>query len=338
MRQSFDAQFRVTPSPVAIEGQLWLIYELHLTNFTSQRLQLHQVDVLDEASVRSLASYSAEQLSPQVAGFASAELVDRAVEPGQRVILFLDVALPGSTAPAALRHRIDYSVAGDDPTLHSLTVTTAVDAAPSPALGPPLRGGPWAAIYQWDWPRGHRRVMVALDGRARIPARFAIDWVLQDADGAFTRGDPDVVANTLGYGADVLAIADARVAAVRDDVPESDRISTHPDHPLADAAGNFVALDLGAGRFAVYEHLKPGSIRVTVGEPVRRGQVLASLGFTGDSTGPHLHFHVADGPLPLQAEGLPYVLDGFHVESGAAPGRRTNERPAPNAVVMFASD
>lgn len=338
LRQSFDAQVLLEPSPVAIGGQRWLIYELHLTNFTSDRLMMHKVDVLDASTDAVVTSYSDEHLSAQLAGVAATGIEDRIVEPGQRRIVFLEVALPEGPVPAGLHHRIEYGVVGDPATSHSLTATTAVDAAARPALGPPLGGGPWAAIYQWDWPRGHRRVFLALDGRARIPARFAIDWVLQDADGAFTRGDPDVVENTLGYGADVLAVADARVAAVRDDVAESDRISTHPDHSLADAAGNCVALDLGDGRFAVYEHLKPGSIRVEVGDSVQRGQVVASLGFTGDSTGPHLHFHVADGPLPLQAEGLPYVFDGFCVESGATPGRRTNERPEPNAVVTFDAD
>ena len=335
LRQSFDVHVLAVPSPVAIDGRQWLIYELHLTNFTSDRLALQTVDVLDASTGQGLASYSDDPLSAQLAGVALAAVVDRVVEPGQRVILFLEVSLSEGEVPTALDHRIEYRVAGDGGMSHALNVTSAVDVAARAPLGPPLRGGPWAAIYQWDWPRGHRRVFTALDGRARLPARFAIDWVLQDADGAFTHGDPDVVANTFGYGADVLAVANARVAEVRDDVPESDRVSTHPDHPLADAAGNYVALDLGDGRFALYEHLQPGSIRVTPGELVRRGHMLAALGFTGDSTGPHLHFHVADGPSPLLAEGLPYVFEEFRVESGVKPGLRNNERPAPNAVVTF---
>src|SRR3546814_14591651 len=57
----------------------------------------------------------------------------------------------------------------------------------------------------------------------------------------------------------------------------------------------------------------PVSFRVVPGQRVRRGEVIAELGFTGDSTGPHLHFHVADAPSPLDAEGLPFEIARFRV-------------------------
>lgn len=69
------------------------------------------------------------------------------------------------------------------------------------------------------------------------------------------------MSNWHGHGADVLAVADGLVAAARDDVPESATLSDHPRHSLEDATGNYIALDLGDGRYAFYEHLEPGSIR-----------------------------------------------------------------------------
>lgn len=135
-------------------------------------------------------------------------------------------------------------------------------------------------------------------------------------------------------------------------MPESETISGHPEHSLEDATGNYVALDVGHGRFVFYEHLKPGSVRVDVGERVEAGQVIGSLGFTGASTGPHLHFHVAGANSPLGAEGLPFVLDRFVLlggyddldRMGTAPWApadaaleaiRSGERPGSNTVVMF---
>jgi murein DD-endopeptidase MepM/ murein hydrolase activator NlpD len=75
--------------------------------------------------------------------------------------------------------------------------------------------------------------------------------------------------------------------------------------------GNHVVLDIGGGNFAFYAHMQPGSVRVKVGDRMRRGQVLGLLGNTGNSSAPHLHFHIMNGPSVLGSDGLPYVEDGF---------------------------
>jgi hypothetical protein len=219
-------------------------------------------------------------------------------------------------------------------------------------LGPPLRGGPWVAIHRADWPRGHRRVFNTVEGKARIPGRFAIDWVRVDDHGHTTQGDPDVPAHALGYGAEVLAVADATVEAAGDGMAEASSVAGNPKHALAQEAGNYVVLRLGDGRYAFYEHLQPGSVAVKPGQRVARGQSLGRLGFSGDSTGPHLHFHVADGPATVGAEGRPFVFARFELLGryedigalGKAPwaarppheaATRRDEWPAENAVVRF---
>ena len=89
----------------------------------------------------------------------------------------------------------------------------------------------------------------------------------------------------------MLAVADGTIVAAVDDT--SDR--TPQPVPPESASGNYVALDVGGGRFAFYEHLQQGSIVVKPGQRVSRGDVIAKLGSSGStSIGPHLHFHVAD--------------------------------------------
>ena len=70
-------------------------------------------------------------------------------------------------------------------------------------------------------------------------------------------------------------------------------------------------LDLGNGRYAMYAHLRAGSVVVAPGAKVSRGQVIGKVGNTGNTSAPHLHFQMMDGASPLGSEGIPYVLERF---------------------------
>ena len=70
-----------------------------------------------------------------------------------------------------------------------------------------------------------------------------------------------------------------------------------------------MTIDIGHGNYANYAHLQPGSLRVKVGDKVKRGQVLGLLGNSGNSTEPHLHFSIGDGPAAVTANSRPFVID-----------------------------
>src|SRR5262249_30343129 len=81
---------------------------------------------------------------------------------------------------------------------------------------------------------------------------------------------------------------------------------------------NLILLNIGDGLYAGYAHLQPGSLKVKKGDRVRQGQVLALLGNTGNSSEPHLHFQLADGPRAFDAEGIPYGLASFELQAEPA--------------------
>ena len=111
----------------------------------------------------------------------------------------------------------------------------------------------------------------------------------------------------------MLAVGGGKVVEAVDRLP--DQVPNHNvPIPLTDADGNHVILELGRHVFAAYGHLKPGSVRVTRGERVRRGQVLGKIGNSGESTGPHLHFQLMNRPSFLDADGLPFVFKRFELD------------------------
>jgi murein DD-endopeptidase MepM/ murein hydrolase activator NlpD len=353
LRESFDLRVVSPPGAVSTEGRSRVFYELQLTNFAKQALTPARVQVVDADSGASVAVFDGAALARQLAPAVPAAQPGSgpAVAPGQRSVLYVELDLAPGAMPRALSHRVDYVVDGEAAS-HSVEGGPAtLDADAVATLSAPLRGGPWAAVFDPAWARGHRRVFYAVDGRATIPGRFAIDWVKLDDDGRMARGDADLVANAHAYGEDVLAVADATVLAVRNDYPETARLSENGRHGLAGASGNHVVLDLGQGRHAFYEHLRPGSMRVEVGQRVRRGQAIAEVGYSGSGNWPHLHFHLGDAPSLLGAEGLPFAIDGFRAlgayedfaDLGKRPwtprggdgAQRQRERPVDNGVVMF---
>jgi murein DD-endopeptidase MepM/ murein hydrolase activator NlpD len=106
-----------------------------------------------------------------------------------------------------------------------------------------------------------------------------------------------------------------------------------------------VILDLGNGKYAFYAHLQPGSLRVKVGDRVKRGQLIGLVGNSGNSTEPHLHFHLSDSTSPLGAEGIPYVHESYELVGRCrtlfngcertGPEVRRGEMPFANQLVRF---
>jgi hypothetical protein len=76
------------------------------------------------------------------------------------------------------------------------------------------------------------------------------------------------------------------------------------DTDLRPLAGNFVIIE-GERASALYAHLREGSVAVRPGDRVETGDALGRVGNSGNSTEPHLHFHLMDAPDPHRARGVP---------------------------------
>jgi len=184
------------------------------------------------------------------------------------------------------------------------------------------------------------------DARLRAPQRYGCDFFKADSAGQqLPNPFPDEITNSMfyGYGAEVPAVADGVVAHVTDGIPENVPQAKGPikmSVPLTNetGSGNWISLRVGSA-YVFYAHLQPGSITVREGQRVRRGQVIGRLGNSGNSVGPHLHFHVGDSNSLNGSEPVPHVFDSFlfggRGEASSKALRRTLQLPLEDAMVDF---
>lgn len=169
---------------------------------------------------------------------------------------------------------------------------------------------------------------IADNYHAENPAqRFASDFVVHE-DGQSYAGDPENLGNYFCWGREILAPADGNVIAIVNDLPDQPIGETDAENP----AGNHVILALAEGEFAFLAHLQQGSVTVQQGDEVSQGDVLGLCGNSGNTSEPHLHFHLQTTPDLIEGEGLPaqfqnYEADGEPVERGE-PVRGESVAPA----------
>ena len=103
------------------------------------------------------------------------------------------------------------------------------------------------------------------------------------------------------FGKEVLAPGDGIVTQVI-----SGSIDVLPgERDRSVGVGNAIIIDHQNGEYSLLCHFKHNSIKIKVGDKVRQGDVIGLCGNTGNSTQPHIHFNLQDGPLMHKANAIP---------------------------------
>ena len=185
----------------------------------------------------------------------------------------------------------------------------------------PLRG-------EWIAPNtpGER---VPSHGTDMLGQCYAYDFVgidLQSGGARFYRASPlryltlgVRLPDCYGWGRPIFAAAAGIVVHAEDGWPERNPVHLVRDFAIllknartfdasrvnifGQLAGNHIIIESGEG-YAVYAHAQTGSIAVSPGERVEAGRRLASVGHSGNSTAPHLHFQLMDHEDPRRAQGI----------------------------------
>jgi len=213
------------------------------------------------------------------------------------------------------------------------TSTPAETASPEPVVVEfPLRGE-WIAVTT-----PARRI--PSHGTDMLGQRYAYDFVRTDPNrkGAYfykAGGLHYLVAGVrledcYGWGQPIHSPVAGTVVQAEDGWPERRRVHFVRDVGLAlkngltfnpkrltdlrPLAGNHIIVETDAG-YAFLAHARTGSVRVSKGDTVEPGDHLADVGHSGNSTAPHLHFHVMDRLDVLTAQGIPCCFREYEVLS-----------------------
>jgi murein DD-endopeptidase MepM/ murein hydrolase activator NlpD len=159
--------------------------------------------------------------------------------------------------------------------------------------------------------------------------RFAFDFVVVNEEGKTHNGDGKVNEDYYAFGKEVLAPADGIVTEVINGVTDNMPGSMNPYSAL----GNAVIIQHSEHEVSVLAHFKLGSINVKVGDSVKRGQVIGLCGNSGNSSEPHVHYHLQNTPVIQDGTGIKCYFLKLGVMKNDSTETKENYSPVKGEIV-----
>lgn len=317
------------------DGRAHVVYELKIENATPLDVDIVGVDVLSAKDRRLVGRLDRKAVAGRLARGASRGHMGDRLGPAQFGVLFVHLSFPDAAkVPARVTHKLRVAFKPRPDGVDVTGAETRISRAPPAVLGAPLRGTNYVAADSCCDTIRHVRALLSVNGAFHLSQRYAIDWEQMDAKARLFVGNPKDVRSYHIYGKEVLAVADGVVVARLDGLPDQVPGALPKGLSIEEADGNHIVLDIGNGMYVLYAHLKPGSVRVTARSRVRKGQVIGQVGNSGNTSEPHLHLHVMDGPSPLASNGIPYVFERFAIVGRNPAGTDDFDRAAAKGTSM----
>jgi len=126
-------------------------------------------------------------------------------------------------------------------------------------------------------------------------AAYALDFVpAERLAGARPESERGRLGDFPCFGQPVVAPADGRVIWAHDGAPDRP-----PHNHVRREPGNYLIIQHAPAEYSELRHLRSGSLRVGVGDHVRRGQQVAACGNSGNAGTPHLHMGFLGSADPI---------------------------------------
>ncbi|AWG23808.1 M23 family metallopeptidase [Flavobacterium kingsejongi] len=147
--------------------------------------------------------------------------------------------------------------------------------------------------------------------------RYAMDVVQRVNGKMIFTGDGTKNENYYCFGKRLNAPGDGRIVTVVNNVEDNVPGILNEEQVW----GNYIVIDHLNGEYSCMVHFKKNSIIVAEGDNVLRGQMVGQVGNSGNSNGPHLHYHLQTTASRLTGVGLPvqflnYYANDVFIERG----------------------
>lgn len=145
--------------------------------------------------------------------------------------------------------------------------------------------------------------------------RYAYDFIKINSDFKSYEGDKTILENYYCYDKLLLSPADGEVVKLSNKCKDSKIMPNNSTDPLIkDIRGNYIVIKHAEDEYSFIAHIKPDSFLVNEGDKVKRYQEIAKCGNTGNSTQPHIHFHIQNREGFILSAGLPIEFEDIKVE------------------------
>jgi len=142
-----------------------------------------------------------------------------------------------------------------------------------------------------------------------VDQRFALD-VVQIENGSSFMGNGKQNEDYFCYGDSLFAPASGQIVEMKNSVAENIPGNTNKNELF----GNYIIIDHGNDEYSVLAHMITNSIIVKLGDTVSKGQLVGLCGNSGNSTEPHLHYHLQNQPSIGYGEGLPAEFNNYYAD------------------------
>lgn len=166
---------------------------------------------------------------------------------------------------------------------------------------------------------------------------FAYDLIVIGDSNRTYRNDYTLPQNYYCYGQPVYATEDGEVAEALDGIADAE---IYPKELSQDEymkfiqerqgkllerygfpglQGNHIIIKHTGNEYSFFAHLQTGSLLVKTGDKVKKGQIIARVGNSGNSTEPHLHFQMNESPDVFKSRGIPVRFKNINWSESLEP-------------------